>query len=78
MSAAEIAAWTGFGAMVISAIVPAATAYVMLRKLKNVEVKVEEVHVATNSLTDRLVATTKLEAHAAGLKEGRSERVEGS
>lgn len=31
--------------------------------------KVEEVHKATNSLTDRLVATTKTEAHAAGVKE---------
>jgi len=31
--------------------------------------KVEEVHRATNSLTDRLVASTKLEAHAAGIKE---------
>ncbi len=31
--------------------------------------KIEQVHIATNSLTDRLVATTKSEAHAAGVKE---------
>jgi len=31
--------------------------------------KIEQVHKATNSLTDRLVETTKLEAHAAGVKE---------
>jgi len=31
--------------------------------------KVEEVRHATNSLTDRLVATTREEAHAAGIKE---------
>ncbi len=31
--------------------------------------KIEEVHKATNSLTDRLVETTKTEAHAAGVKE---------
>jgi hypothetical protein len=31
--------------------------------------KIEEVHLATNSLTDRLVETTRLEAHAAGVKE---------
>ncbi len=31
--------------------------------------KVEEVHKATNSLTDRLVETTRAEAHAAGIKE---------
>jgi len=31
--------------------------------------KVEEVHKATNSLTDRLVASTKLEAHALGVRE---------
>ncbi len=30
---------------------------------------VEEVHKATNSLVDRLVSTTKTEAHAAGVKE---------
>jgi hypothetical protein len=33
--------------------------------------KIEAVHVATNSLTDRLVATTRTEAHAAGAKEQR-------
>ena len=31
--------------------------------------KIEQVHKATNSLTDRLVETTKTEAHAAGVKE---------
>lgn len=38
-------------------------------KLDQVAEKVEAVHVATNSLTDRLVETTKVEAHAAGVKE---------
>jgi hypothetical protein len=32
--------------------------------------KVETVHKATNSLVDKLVATTRIEAHAAGVKEG--------
>jgi len=36
--------------------------------------KIEQVHKATNSLTDRLVETTKLEAHAEGLKQGRDEK----
>jgi len=35
--------------------------------------KIEEVHKATNSLTDRLVETTKTEAHAAGREEYRQE-----
>ena len=30
--------------------------------------RIEHVYIATNSLTDRLVATTKSEAHAAGMK----------
>ncbi len=41
-------------------------------KLDNVVTKVEEVHKATNSLTDRLVATTDLEAHARGVSEERA------
>jgi hypothetical protein len=44
------------------------------RKLSAVVEKVDEVHLATNSITDRLVETTKTEAHAAGLKEGRGEQ----
>lgn len=32
--------------------------------------KIEEVHKATNSLTDRLVETTRTEAFAAGQKDG--------
>ena len=31
--------------------------------------KIKQVYHATNSLTDRLVETTKTEAHAAGVKE---------
>ena len=31
--------------------------------------KIEVIHKATNSLTDRLVETTRTEAHAAGVKE---------
>ena len=38
-------------------------------RLKDVAAKIEEVHKATNSLTYRLVETTKTEAHAAGMKE---------
>ena len=33
--------------------------------------KVEQVHKATNSLTDRLVEVTRTEAHAAGMLEER-------
>jgi hypothetical protein len=36
--------------------------------------KVEQVHKATNSLTDRLVASTRVEAHAAGVKEEKERR----
>ncbi len=39
------------------------------KKLEEMAEKVEEVHKATNSLTDRLVETTRIEAHAAGVKE---------
>ena len=38
-------------------------------KLDNVAVKIEQVHKATNSLTDRLVESTAKESHAAGVKE---------
>ncbi len=31
--------------------------------------EIKAVHIATNSLTDRLVDTTRTEAHAAGVKE---------
>ncbi len=31
--------------------------------------KIDEVHIATNSMKDELVATTRLAAHAAGVKE---------
>jgi len=36
--------------------------------------KIENVHRATNSMKDALVALTDKEAHARGLAEGRSER----
>ncbi len=39
-------------------------------RLDAVAERVEEVHKATNSLTDRLVETTRTDAHAAGFKEG--------
>ncbi len=42
--------------------------------LATVAEKVEEVHKATNSLTDRLVETTRIEAHAAGVKQGEEGR----
>ncbi len=38
------------------------------------EAKVEEVHKATNSLTDRLVESTEVEAHARGVLEGKATR----
>ncbi len=40
------------------------------RELVSVAAKVEAVHIATNSLTDRLVASTDSAAHARGLAEG--------
>ncbi len=43
-------------------------------QLVEVAARVEEVHKATNSLTDRLVETSSVEAHARGLKEGREEK----
>ena len=46
-------------------IVAVAGAFVSVRN----SIKIEQVHKATNSLVDRLVATTKTEAHAAGKKE---------
>lgn len=46
-------------------------------KVEVVAEKVEEVHKATNSLTDRLVETTKTEAHAAGVKEEKDRTVTG-
>ncbi len=44
-----------------------------LNVLASLGEKIEEVHRATNSLTDRLVETTRVEAHAAGVKEGKKE-----
>ncbi len=38
------------------------------------ETKIEEVHKATNSLTDRLVESTENEAHARGVLEGKATR----
>ncbi len=40
-------------------------------KLADVAAKVEQVHKATNSLTDRLVASTEKEAHERGTREER-------
>lgn len=39
--------------------------------VREVKTDVRKVEIATNSLTERLVATTKTEAHAAGVKEER-------
>ncbi len=41
-------------------------------KLAAVAEKVEEVHKATNSITDRLVETSKSESHAKGVLEGKA------
>jgi len=54
-------------AMAVIAIANAVAAYFAWRTRQ----AIEKVHVATNSLTDRLVATTGDERFAAGLKEGR-------
>ncbi len=43
------------------------------KDLQAVAEKIEEVHKATNSLTDRLVETTRTDAHAAGKAEGLAE-----
>lgn len=55
----------------------AAATRVTSAQLVEVAAKVEEVHIATNSLTDRLVASTEKAAdatgHARGLQEGRKE-----
>jgi hypothetical protein len=59
MSLAEIA-------QVLTAIASLIAAIASLRNSR----KIKEVHLATNSLVDRLVASTRLEAHAAGVKEG--------
>lgn len=42
---------------------------VMTRRADQVDGKIEEIHKATNSLTDRLVESTAKESHAAGIKE---------
>jgi len=51
------------------------TLVVGLRSSRKIARRVEEVHRATNSLTDRLVASTRLEAHAAGIKEERERQM---
>lgn len=56
-----IAAWGGLVASAASVLAVVVNVFVLF--------KVEKVRHATNSLTDRLVATTKVEAHAAGVKE---------
>jgi len=43
--------------------------YLMRDTLKALAFNVQTIEKATNSLTDRLVATTKTEAHAAGVLE---------
>lgn len=43
-------------------------------KIMNVTEKIETVHVATNSMKDKLVALTGEKEFAAGLKEGREEK----
>ena len=59
--------WTAFFAGLPAAIAAVTTLVVAIKTQKQVE-KVEK---ATNSLTDRLVQTTRTEAHAAGAKEER-------
>ena len=44
------------------------------RRLIAVAAAVQEVHVATNSLQDKLVAEVRSAEHAKGLKEGRAEK----
>ncbi len=43
------------------------------RKIEKVDVKVEQVHLATNSLQDKLVAATATASKAEGVEQGRAE-----
>lgn len=53
---------------ILTAITSIATLIVALRSAR----KVEEVRHATNSLTDRLIASTKIASHAEGMADERS------
>ena len=66
MTVAEIAAFaTGIGVL-LNAV---ATVFGLMQSLRNGK-KIEEVHLATNSMKDALVATTDKEAFARGVKSG--------
>lgn len=53
----------------LSNLVTVVLIYIMRDTIKAVAANVRTIEKATNSLTDRLVATTKTEAHAAGVLE---------
>ena len=57
----------------ILAILVALALYIRaMAKIQSIEKQVVDVHKATNSLVDKLVETTRTEAHAAGMKEERN------
>lgn len=60
-----ISAITASGALLIGAL--------NARKLNNQGASIEVIHKATNSLTDRLVASTAVASHAEGKAEGNTE-----
>jgi hypothetical protein len=66
MTVAEIAALvTGAGVLLNAAV----TAFSLVQSLRNGR-KIEQVHLATNSMKDALVASTDREAFARGVKVG--------
>lgn len=65
--------WVAMFACLTSATAAIVTLVITLKTHKQV-VKVEK---ATNSLTDRLVATTRIEAHAAGVLEEKERHTPG-
>ena len=61
-----ITALTAFGAMALS--------WVVALRVKKVGQQVEAVHLATNSMQDKLVAATAVASHAEGVTAGRVEQ----
>lgn len=63
-----ITALTAFGAMMLS--------WVVALRVNKVGIQVEKVHLATNSLQDKLVAATASASRAEGVEAGRLESKE--
>jgi hypothetical protein len=66
MTVAEIAALVTGAGVLLNAVV---TAFSLVQSLRNGR-KIEQVHLATNSMKDALVASTDREAFARGVKVG--------